>query len=244
MGSGRPAVAGRADSVPASGVSLTSVVDVADPDADSLAEGSRAPTVVGPGDSSFASGVSIASSVNDCSSPVAGATDVNWEASAFPVSAAGAGSEVRAVAVVTGAEPLNGGSVVKVGAVVVIASTVAIDAPETADSGANGMKRLGIVKVRRLKSAHGGHARITSTIIGKNKIIGPMIGSKASGIGGSAAAVAASAALSTCRPVAAGSISDRVVAPPVCVRAVRTIAVEMSAAPTRAAGLMEPSVRT
>jgi hypothetical protein len=50
-----------------------------------------------------------------------------------------------------------------------INSAGAASGAATADSGAKGMKTLGSVKVRKLKSAHGGHASTTSTIRGPNK---------------------------------------------------------------------------
>jgi hypothetical protein len=66
------------------------------------------------------------------------------------------------------------------------------------------MKRLGIVNVRKLNTAHGGHARITSKIIGPNKRAMPTMANIGSGIAASrgagisrAVVVGAKAATST-----------------------------------------------
>jgi hypothetical protein len=114
--------------------------------------------------------------------------------SAFPVSPAGAASDGSAdVTVITRAESLACESLADEVSVAASASSVAGAAKETAASGAKGMKKLGIAKVRKLKTAHGGHARTTSKINGPNKRIGPMIGNNGAGIGGSNAAVVVTA---------------------------------------------------
>lgn len=140
-------------------------------DVEVLADGLGLLTAVGPADASsvFAASVTsfvnVAVSVDTGSLSVPGSVDftcsvrmrlsidvTGWATYAFLVSST-----------------CGSGSLVSKGAAVAFASTVAVDAAATADSGAYGMKKLGIVKVRKLKSAHGGHARITSTIRGPNK---------------------------------------------------------------------------
>jgi hypothetical protein len=144
-------------------------------DVEAPAEGLGSLTTIGPADASSVFAVSVTSlvnvtvSVDICSLPVAGSVDLTCSAR-LRLSIDVTGGETSAFPVSVTCE---GGSLVSEGTTVAFASTVAVDAAATADSGANGMKKLGIVKVRKLKSAHGGHARITSTIRGPNSIKGP-----------------------------------------------------------------------